>query len=685
MEPAAHRRADAAHAVPTDRPPGVTPWPTVSTIHVTRAVNDAHPRRTADPVCGICGICHSDTERRVDEGLLEAMRDALVHRGPDEGGIVVDGSIGLAMRRLSIIDLAGGHQPLSNEDGTVHLVCNGEIYNHAELRRDLEARGHVFRTLSDAEVALHLYEERGQEFLTALRGMFGLAIWDATRQILTLAVDRFGIKPLYYHAAAEGLVFCSELSPMLAADLIPRDTDHGALAEFFDLGFIAPPTTPFAGTAKLPPAHRLTWRRGESPHVSRYWDLQPCERPYEGSDADLRTTVRERLTESVEAHLVSDVPVGVLLSGGIDSAAITTLARRASATHLRTFTLGFADWSGDERKLARETARRAGTEHVEIVAEPANVDLLPKLADHFGEPFADPAALPTYILTRLAAEHVKVVLSGDGGDEIFLGYTVFRGLQMSRRLSRLPASLRRAGRGAARRLPRTGRTALDDRLAVLGRRSHDSLLSPLDAYRRKLRPVGLADPAGILSPAFGDRVAHAALRDPVADAVLAYGAGDARSLDAFAYAGLKVGLAGGMLVKVDRMSMANSLEVRVPFLDHRLAEFVWSVPTSRRFPHSRLKGLLKDTMADALPEHVLSGRKRGFGVPLTAWFRDDLWRYSSDVLLDGSVRTAGFFDVDAVASLLSKHRSGTVDAGEAIWTLLMFELWRRGPGADLRL
>ena len=637
-------------------------------------------------MCGICGICFSDPERRVDVEVLETMRDGLAHRGPDDAGTTVAGAIGLAMRRLSIIDLEGGHQPLTNESGEIHLVCNGEIYNHAELRRDLKARGHTFRSRSDAEVILHLYEELGQECLGELRGMFALAIWDATRRLLTLAVDRFAIKPLYYHAADDRLVFCSELTPMMSSGLVPRDVDLQALAEYFDVGYIPSPTTSYATVAKLPPAHRVTWRPGEPAAVARYWDLEPPEHSFTGSDTTLRLALRERLIEAVGTHLVSDVPIGVLLSGGIDSGVVTTLAQRSTTTPLRTFTVGFPNWSGDERRLARETARRAGTEHIEIVAEPADMSLLPQLVDHFGEPFGDPAALPTYVVSRLAAEHVKVVLSGDGGDELFIGYTVFRGLQASRALSRLPAFARHAGQEGARLAPHTGRAGLDDRLAIAKRRWHDSFLPPLAAYRRKLRPVGLSDPTLVLSRRFQDACASTPAHDAIGEAAMGYaGSGDPRALDAFIYAGLQVGLPGGMLVKVDRMSMANSLEVRVPLLDHLLAEFVWNIPTHRRFPRLRLKGLFKDAVGDTLPPSISKGRKRGFGVPLTAWFRADPWSYSAEILLDDSVRAAGFFDVHAIAALLERHRRGTIDAGEAIWALLMFELWRRGPGADLKL
>lgn len=633
-------------------------------------------------MCGICGIVRSSPADGVRQERLVAMRDALEHRGPDEAGLYLEHNVGIAIRRLSIIDLEGGQQPQTNETRSVWVCCNGEIYNYKALRKTLAAAGHVFTSASDTEVIVHAYEEYGDEFTAKLRGMFAVCVWDDERKRMLLAVDRFGIKPLYYSTADGGIAFSSELGSLMRAGTIPTAIDYCALAQYFRLGFIPPPASVYSAVQKLAPGHLLVWDGTAPTQPARYWEL-PVAAPFDhGTVADRRATLRVHLREAVASHLVSDVPLGVLLSGGIDSASVVALASEVGADRLATFTVGFVGDRSDERVLAATVAKRYGTEHHEVMLDPHGAQLLERIATHFGEPFADASALPTYLVTGVARQSVKAVLSGDGGDELFLGYTAFRGLRLASLAESIPVPLRRAGLSLLEDLPRLPNARLNDSVERFRRRGEATLSGADTAYFAKLAPVGM-DPAvpylspelrGLMAPHDGLAVVRAAIeqhrrRSP------------ADPLDVYVHAGIGIGLAGGMLVKVDRMSMANSLEVRVPFLDHRLAEFVSRIPLSARMPHWRLKGLLKDTMADALPLEVLHAPKRGFGLPLARWFRGDLAGFAAERLLSPEARTSGAYDPTSVAVLLEDHRAGRRDTGGAIWTLLMFELWRSQTGA----
>lgn len=635
------------------------------------------------PVCGIAGIAGlslSDEERRE---LVEGMNRGLAHRGPDDEGVVVMPDAVLGMRRLSIIDLAGGHQPIANEDESAWVVANGEVYNYRELRRVLERCGHRFRTASDTEVVLHAYEEFEGSFPERLRGMYGAAVWDCNAQRLTLVLDRFGIKPLYYAALESGIVFASELGPLMSTGLADDKLDAEALAQYFALGYIPAPATVFATVRKIEPGWALTWTRRSGVTLRRYWDLPRADEGDHRPMADVRAQMRRALTDAVRSHLVSDVPVGAFLSGGIDSSTVVALMSEVSDEPVRTFSIGFADPRHNELDLARLVARRFGTMHHELVVEPTSVDVLPGLASHFGEPFGDSSALPTYIVSQMAREHVKVVLSGDGGDELFLGYTVFRGLEVARHAQRIPRRLRLALDDVAARLPVSWVAGAPDRLETWRKRFRDSLMPPLDAYLSKSTPTGLAGVRGLLTAdlrrvmAAGDP--YAPLVEPLCER--AEGGGD--PLEAFAYTEVKVGMNGDILVKVDRMSMAHSLEVRVPLLDHVLAEEISRLPIRKRFPRWRLKGLLKDTMSDVLPAEVLRAPKHGFTAPIAAWFRGDVNQFVLETLVSPESRAAGFFDCDAVEAYVKSHRDSHVDAGAALWALLMFELWRKECAVDV--
>lgn len=629
-------------------------------------------------MCGICGILHANGAHPVEADRVRAMAQAIVHRGPDEAGFYVEGPVGLGMRRLSIIDLEGGQQPIGNEDQSIQLVYNGEIYNYRQMRAELRSQGHSFATDTDTEVAVHAYEQYGDDFLTRLRGMFALALWDGRRRRLLLAIDRFGIKPLYYAVSSAGIAFGSELKCVLRSGHASRELDHDALAQYFTFTYISPPATIFAGIGKLAPGTLLIWTPQDGAHTHQYWD-SPRDRVDHGPSAiQTRAELRAAMVEAVRSHLVSDVPVGAFLSGGIDSSAVVALMSEATAEPVRTFSIGFADPRYSELDKARAVARRYGTDHHELIVEPASVDLLPKLAAHFDEPFADSSALPTYHVSRLAREHVKVALSGDGGDELFLGYTLFRGLMLARSAQALPPSVRRALASLSGRTPSTPSAAVNDRLALLLRRIADSVMPPETAFRRKLTPPGLAEVHQLLSPELAGALAHADPFFTVNRWLDRYTStnGD-HPLTSFVYTGFQTSLAADMLVKVDRMSMANSLEVRVPLLDHVLAEHVATIPFERRMPGWRLKGLLKDTMADALPPEVLRAPKRGFTVPLAAWFRGDLETYAREILLSPDVARRGFLDPRAIEHMLARHRQGSSNLGTVIWVLLMFELWCR--------
>jgi asparagine synthase (glutamine-hydrolysing) len=626
-------------------------------------------------MCGICGIAAVDPTRQIDVRTLRGMADVIAYRGPDDAGTYASGRIGLAMRRLSIIDLEHGRQPIHNEDRTVHLVFNGELYNYRALRSQLKSHGHEFQTKSDTEVVVHAYEEWGTSCLDVFRGMFAFGLWDDTRQTLMLAVDRFGIKPLYYGLFNDELVFGSELVCLLASGRLVKEVDDAALAEYFTLGYVPPPATIFRDARKLEPGTFLRWSPQTGAAVERYWDVPVARVNGPSAREPFRRELRELLRDAVRAHMVSDVPVGAFLSGGIDSSSVVALMSEVSDEPVQTFSVGFEAHEHDERDLARLVANRFKTEHHEFVLEPESTDILPKLVAHFQEPFADSAALPTYYISKLARESVKVALSGDGGDELFVGYTTFLGVELARRAQSLPPVLRSVMTSFAGRVPGSRSSRWNDRVGRWQKWAADTALPPEAAYRSKITMAGLQVVRPLLTSEFRQRLDGQNPFRAVDDALAS--TAPAPPLERILTAGLKVSLPGDMLVKVDRMSMANSLEVRVPLLDHVLAEFVAQIPVAVRFPRWRLKALLKETMADALPPEVLRHRKHGFTIPLAAWFRGDLVRFSADTLLSPEARDRGFLDTRAVEGFLREHTRGSRNLGSAIWSLLIFELWCR--------
>src|SRR5918911_298847 len=608
-------------------------------------------------MCGICGI--ASARGPVDPGRLAEMSATLVHRGPDPDGPFVDGGVGLAARRLSIIDLEHGDQPIANEDGTVHVVQNGEIYNHAELRRELEAAGHRFRTRCDTEVLVHLYEEHGDHFARRLRGMFAIAIWDGRGAgRLVLVRDRFGIKPLLYRHVAAELAFASELRAL------PRgEIDLEALEAFLAFNSIPAPLSIFRECRKLPPGHVLAWEDGE---ISLRRLARPAPVPADEvrgeDDAELAEELRARLRDSVRAHLVSDVSVGVLLSGGIDSSLLAALAAEESSEPLRTFSIGFAERSFDELGNARLVVERYATRHRELVLRPDAALLLPALADAFDEPFADSSALPTYLVSRLAAEDVKVALSGEGGDELFGGYYTYAADLLASRLGSLAA----AARPLVELLPSSSaKASLDSRAKRFVRAAHLPPLERHHAWKEIFSVEARAELTG--RRATFDPVEL--LRERFAETEGAELLARLQDVDLGLY------LVDDLLVKTDRASMAHSLEARVPFCDTVVSNLALALPDRQKVRGLAKKVLLRRAAAPLLPRKIVYGRKRGFSIPAAAWLRGELEPFARDVLSRETLRRHGFLQPEPIGRVLDDHVSGREDRSRQLWGLLAFTLW----------
>jgi len=608
-------------------------------------------------MCGICGI--ASREGAPDAERLAAMSAALVHRGPDSGGEHFDGPVALGARRLSIIDLAGGDQPIENEDGSCVVVQNGEIYNYPELRRELEREGHRFRTNCDTEVHLHLYEQHGPAYARRLRGMFAVAVWDSQRRRLVLARDRYGIKPLYYRDSGGRLEFASELRAL------PRgEIDVDALEAFLTFNSIPAPYSIFRDTRKLPAGHVLVWEERGGLSVERYARPGPvaAEEMRDGDEAELVEELRARLRDSVRAHLLSDVPVGVLLSGGVDSAVLAALAAQETTEAVHTFTIGFAEKSFDERADARRVAERYGTNHHELLVHPDPLVLVPALADVFDEPFADSSALPTYLVSQLAAQDVKVALSGEGGDELFGGYYTYAADLLADRV----APLARLARPLVERLPSSSaKASFDYKAKRFVRAAH---LPPLERHhgwkeifspdlRAELTGGGASfDPVDV----YRARYAQTEGADPLARL---------QDVDFGIY------LVDDLLVKTDRASMAHSLEARVPFLDSVVTNFAFTLPAKHKVRGLSKKVLLRKAAEPLLPREVVHGRKRGFSIPAAAWLRGELEPFARVTLSSDTLRRQGFFRPEPVGRLLDEHVAGAQDWSRQLWGLLAFTLW----------
>jgi asparagine synthase (glutamine-hydrolysing) len=614
-------------------------------------------------MCGICGLVSLDGASAPDPAALAAMNETLVHRGPDSDGSVIDGPCGLAMRRLSIIDLAGGDQPIANEDGRIQVIQNGEIYNYRELAEELRGRGHSFSTHSDTEVMVHLYEEHGPAFVDRLRGMFALALWDSREGRLVLARDRFGIKPLYYRVANGQLSFASELKALLRQPGFSREIDPSALEAFLAFNSIPAPLTIFSEARKLPAGHTLVMERGEVT-ISRYARPEPvpADRVRTESDEALAEELRERLRDSVRAHLVSDVPVGVLLSGGIDSSALTAMAAAESGYRVSTFSIGFEESSFDELEQARLVAQRYGTDHHELILRPDAVELLPRLVETFDEPFGDSSALPTYLVSGLAADTVKVVLSGEGGDELFGGYYTYVADRLAPRVGRAAPFLR----PLVELLPSSsGKASFDYKAKRFVRGAHLPPVERHHAWKEIFTPEAQEE---LLA---GGRVSDPldAYRARYAETEGAQELARLQDLD------LGIYLVDDLLVKTDRASMAHSLEARVPFLDPVVAELAHALETRQKVRGFSKKRLLRRAVEPLVPREIIRGRKQGFSIPVAAWLRGELGPFARDVLSRETVERQGYLDPAAVTRVLDRHISGKEDLSRQIWGLLNFTLW----------
>jgi asparagine synthase (glutamine-hydrolysing) len=615
-------------------------------------------------MCGICGLVAGERDRAPDREAVARMSGRLAHRGPDDDGLFCEGPVALAARRLAIIDLAGGHQPIENEDKSAVVVQNGEIYNYRELKRELEGRGHRFASDCDTEVLVHGYEEWGEGFVERLRGMFAVALWDKRRRRLLLARDRFGIKPLYYRHAEDGLSFASELTAMLEQPNFSREIDPKAVAAYLAFNSIPAPLTIFKQARKLPPGHLLSWEGGEIA-LRRYArpGPSPGAEARGGSAEQLAAELREVLDDSVRAHLVADVPVGVLLSGGVDSGGLAALASRHVSEPLRTFSIGFEEEGFNELSRARLVAERYGTDHHELVLRPDAVELLPKLVEAFDEPFGDSSALPTYLVSELAVSEVKVALSGEGGDELFGGYYTYVADLLARRVGRLAA----LARPLAEALPsRTDRVGFDYKAKRFARAAALPPLERHHGWKEIFSAQARAELAGPGATAWDPLDLY---RERYAETEGAETLARMQDLD------LGIYLVDDLLVKTDRLSMAHSLELRVPFLDPKVAELAFSLPTHLKVRGTAKKRLLRQALAPLLPREIVHGRKQGFSIPIAAWLRGPLEPFAREVLAPSAVARQGLLDPAAVTPILDRHCSGQEDLSRQIWGLMALTLW----------
>jgi len=599
------------------------------------------------------------------------MCDLLAHRGPDGGHAVVDGVAGLGHRRLAIIDLSpAGRQPMSTANGHVWITFNGEIYNFQELRSKLEARGHRFQTRTDTEVILAAYEEFGVECLGHLNGMFALAIWDRPRQRLLMARDRAGKKPLYYWKNHDGLAFASEPKAFLAdADFSP-EADPAALSAYLTYQYVPTPQSAFKGVKKLPPAHYLLAENGKI-SIERYWKLS-YSRKTTMTEPEAAEALLEKLREAVRIRLVSDVPLGAFLSGGIDSGSVVALMAQLGSSPVKTFSIGFEEKAFDELEYARMVAARYGTDHREFVVRPDAVELLPRLVWHYNEPFADSSAIPTFVLSELTRRYVTVALNGDAGDENFAGYERYRANVLAQRYDRVPAAVRRPLRRLAELMPHSGKSGS---LLSKGKRFVEAFGEPREQrYARWMSHFHRSLRVELCRPDF----LEAGGPDPASILVDAYAASDATDfVDATLDVDVQNYLPDDLLVKVDIATMAHGLEGRSPLLDYNVMEFAASLPSAFKLKGGVKKHILKLAVSSLLPDEIINRPKMGFGVPLETWFRHELKEMAYDILLSPRLRQRGYFNDAFVKRLLDEHSSGARAWHYQLWNLLVLELWHR--------
>jgi asparagine synthase (glutamine-hydrolysing) len=628
-------------------------------------------------MCGICGLARPEAGTAVPEDLVVRMCRQIIHRGPDDEGVYIDDRVGLGVRRLSIIDLKTGHQPLSNEDGTVWIAYNGEAYNFAEVRDELIGQGHTFKTRSDTETIVHAYEEWGVDFVHRFRGMFAFALWDKRTQTLLLFRDRVGVKPLYYTLTPGGtLVFGSELKTILVHPSVERELEPQALDLFLTLEYVPAPFSIFKNIFKLPAGHYLEFRNGKAT-LHRYWDVaRPIERPASlkpGELPEIMDELYDLLKESIKLRLVSDVPLGAFLSGGIDSSTIVGLMRELGASPLKTFSIGFADQTYNELGHARRIAERFETDHEELIIEPQALELTETLIKHLDEPFGDFSMFPTYLVSKMARAHVTVALSGDGGDEIFAGYDHYQAQRMARfplaalggkiigaAVNRLPPADKK--KGAWNKLRRFTQGFDHDR-----RLRHLRWMMFLsDRAKSHLYAKDLIDQLGGIRPLRG--------REPFADYLDRASRFD--GLTGELYLDLKSYLVDDIMVKVDRMSMAVSLEAREPLLDHKLIEFAFGLPDDLKLRNGETKWVFKKTMERLLPKENIWRSKEGFSIPIKHWLKTDLRDLLEDTLNEDRIRRDGLFRPEPLRGMINAHMSGRENYSHQLWALMVFHIWK---------
>jgi asparagine synthase (glutamine-hydrolysing) len=639
-------------------------------------------------MCGICGIAiPKQLNRHVSESRLVAMRDTLTHRGPDDAGLYLGDGVGLGHRRLSIVDLGGGRQPMANEDNRVWIVFNGEIYNHRDLRPGLEERGHQYRTVSDTETIIHLYEEQGARAVERLGGMFAFAVWDSARRELLLARDRLGVKPLYYALDGDGaLYFASEIKALVETRAVAPEINYIALPDYLANHAPSGEETLFRGVKRLLPGHTLTWRDGQI-EIRKYWDLSFAHNGHLAlSDRGAIEQWTELFREAVRSHLMADVPLGVFLSGGIDSSAIAAMMSRMAPEPIKTFSVAFAEREANELEYARMVARAFNTDHHEVIVSPADYfAVLPKLIWHEDEPLGHVASAPLYFVSELAARHVKVVLTGEGSDELMAGYHRYRTTVYNLKLGAryhdwANESLRRAIRRWINGLPSRFGRKLSQTFLTLPPDIESLYLDNFAVFPRPMQK-------GLLTPGAIER---AGALDPHATARRNFAETDAETaLDRLLYNDLKTYL-HELLMKQDQMSMAASLESRVPFLDHTLVEFTARLPERMKLRRLTTKYILRRSMKGALPEPILTRRKMGFPVPVGAWFRGPYRPVIDDYVLGARTIERGVFDPAYVRNLVAEHQSGARDHSQRLWSLVNFEMWARqfidgGGAAETKL
>ena len=623
-------------------------------------------------MCGIVGIVNS-AGRQVEREILEQMNCSIVHRGPDEDGFYVKENVGLAMRRLSIIDLASGQQPIRNGDGTKWIVYNGEIYNYQELRRDLETRGHQLYTNSDTEAIVHLYDDEGPDCLRHLRGMFAFAIWDERDRSLFIARDRVGKKPLLYSHQPNGdLIFGSEFQALLKHPAVSREVDNEAIDEYMSFLCVPAPKTAFKQIRKLEPGHWLRWKDGQI-ETRRYW-LPDFTKKIDISEEDAIEETTRIVRESTRLRMISEVPLGAFLSGGVDSSTVVALMAQESSQPVKTFSIGFEEQDYSELKYARRVAEHVGAEYNEFIVRPNAIEVLPTLVEHYGEPYADSSAIPTYYVSRETRKHVTVALNGDGGDESFAGYERYAAMLMAERYRKIPAVVRRALVEMPVSLLPTSELKRS-RVRDAKRFFNAARLSPTSRYLRWMstfdpdakRDLYTSDFRATVETSDGETILDEWFRRANGSGVL-----DAAMLtDQMTY------LPNDLLVKVDIASMANSLEARSPFLDHKVIEFAASLPEGLKMRRFETKSLLKKVASRLVPREVIYRRKMGFGVPIGRWFRGEMKDFVRDVLLSPKSLSRGIVKPAVIEKYVNEHTEGIRDNSFQLWTLLMLELWFR--------